>query len=761
MAGAVDQRRRDRLLDRIGRAAAPVVWLRGMAGSGKSRILRAFAEAGGRNEGWRLFDVEPHDQDDPRELVSTLRQGLAEGGRALIASRPSPVVQRTLLRSAAYGQILLIGDDELFFRPDELEGLGDGGALHAATAGWPLLVGPALEGRADEIRAVLPDFLAEEALPSAPHALAVALFAASDGPLPAGAAGELFGGLERLHPFLRSGPAGLEIASAWLVEAVGAVKARPNLWRRATASAIVRIHARHGDPERAIAALNAMGQSRMACSVYDQAGGPLLAFHRRDGDWPTLMAGFAPGFNQRKESLVLGQVWADLARGLPAMALGRLESSFPGLPVDLRAMRYSHRPMAILFRLLVEADTAGPVPAECVRSWGQLDALLDQDDPVARTLLARTVAVALAAAGEPAAAARPLRAWAEAHPIPAAPVLGDLVRLTLAHLAVTLGELASAREALASVPDEALARMIADLAAYEDGAEPAAIDGPGAAGFAPLSWPALSFDHMRRIACAACWAEGLAAALERLEDLAAGFRRRHAGADERALQVLRIRLFQLARRHAEAEAQIEALGSGAAGQAGAGEEALVRLRALVAQRRFNRAAAAASLERANAAARLPRARLTLGVLAAQAHFRAGEAPECRRQVVGVINTAMAGGQLGPLVEDAEFLEGPLGLVLASPAAHPRTVVEFAQGLARRLSRAPVTASHARDAAGLSRQEHRVLDHLSDGKSNKEIARALEISESTVKFHLRALFARFEVDSRNALIDAARARGVIR
>jgi Response regulator containing a CheY-like receiver domain and an HTH DNA-binding domain len=61
---------------------------------------------------------------------------------------------------------------------------------------------------------------------------------------------------------------------------------------------------------------------------------------------------------------------------------------------------------------------------------------------------------------------------------------------------------------------------------------------------------------------------------------------------------------------------------------------------------------------------------------------------------------------------------------------------------------------------LSQREIEVLKLMAQGKSNKEIAAALFISEGTVKSHGKSIFARMNVRSRAEAVAAASRRGLI-
>ena len=55
---------------------------------------------------------------------------------------------------------------------------------------------------------------------------------------------------------------------------------------------------------------------------------------------------------------------------------------------------------------------------------------------------------------------------------------------------------------------------------------------------------------------------------------------------------------------------------------------------------------------------------------------------------------------------------------------------------------------------LTKKEFAVLSSLSEGNANKVIARALDLSEPTVKFHLQNVYSKLGVNSRKLAIELA-------
>ena len=64
------------------------------------------------------------------------------------------------------------------------------------------------------------------------------------------------------------------------------------------------------------------------------------------------------------------------------------------------------------------------------------------------------------------------------------------------------------------------------------------------------------------------------------------------------------------------------------------------------------------------------------------------------------------------------------------------------------------------AEELTAREQQVLQHLSEGLSNKEIAAKMHISDHTVKFHVNAILAKLAVTSRTEAVVQAAKRGLV-
>jgi DNA-binding NarL/FixJ family response regulator len=69
-----------------------------------------------------------------------------------------------------------------------------------------------------------------------------------------------------------------------------------------------------------------------------------------------------------------------------------------------------------------------------------------------------------------------------------------------------------------------------------------------------------------------------------------------------------------------------------------------------------------------------------------------------------------------------------------------------------------SGSYPASISSLTERQREVLTHMSMGKSNKEIARSLRISESTVKVHVAAAFRLLGVHNRVGAVAALQSRG---
>ncbi|MBK5051671.1 LuxR family transcriptional regulator [Burkholderia sp. R-70006] len=210
---------------------------------------------------------------------------------------------------------------------------------------------------------------------------------------------------------------------------------------------------------------------------------------------------------------------------------------------------------------------------------------------------------------------------------------------------------------------------------------------------------------------------------------------------------------------AQREAQAANLDTSAQSTAGPGTDWRNREASALALARVQLAtgAAAAALSRLERGAdtleraglHLPALRLRLMVLVAK-----------RRATNGEISQSEVSEILAPLLQ-----HGLPGLLLeVGPAILP--VVQRPEGGLPPTVSAVITqlrgwqAHPVRPRAQFSVKETRVLTLLASGQSNKAIARALDVSENTVKFHLKQIFQKLGVDNRAAAISAALQHGIL-
>ncbi|MFY3383727.1 LuxR C-terminal-related transcriptional regulator [Paracidovorax sp. MALMAid1276] len=113
------------------------------------------------------------------------------------------------------------------------------------------------------------------------------------------------------------------------------------------------------------------------------------------------------------------------------------------------------------------------------------------------------------------------------------------------------------------------------------------------------------------------------------------------------------------------------------------------------------------------------------------------------------------GALGfiPKASSAEVMEHALRVVLAGDAYLPSHLLQDGDSFA------PAPAPPPRDAGlGLTERQQQVMQLMAQGQSNKQIARALNLTENTVKVHVTAILRELQVSSRAQAIVALFQRG---
>jgi DNA-binding NarL/FixJ family response regulator len=114
-----------------------------------------------------------------------------------------------------------------------------------------------------------------------------------------------------------------------------------------------------------------------------------------------------------------------------------------------------------------------------------------------------------------------------------------------------------------------------------------------------------------------------------------------------------------------------------------------------------------------------------------------------------IYQAVKAGAAGYLLKDARRGE-VLEAIRRVHAGEHRLPAELVSKLALRLTDEPLTE-----------REREVLALLAEGKSNRDIGIEIHVEETTVKSHLKSIFAKLHVSSRTEAVTAAIRRGLVR
>ncbi|HYD32025.1 MAG TPA: response regulator transcription factor [Azospirillaceae bacterium] len=132
------------------------------------------------------------------------------------------------------------------------------------------------------------------------------------------------------------------------------------------------------------------------------------------------------------------------------------------------------------------------------------------------------------------------------------------------------------------------------------------------------------------------------------------------------------------------------------------------------------------------------------------------ASDDRRNVLQAVNLGAAG--FIPKTSSSRVMLSALKLVLSGGVYLPPALLEQSlSGASGFDSAPPISAENA--ASFLTPRQREVLTLLGQGKSNKEIARVLQLAEGTVKLHVTAILKALNVNNRTRAVVAASQLGL--
>ena len=149
--------------------------------------------------------------------------------------------------------------------------------------------------------------------------------------------------------------------------------------------------------------------------------------------------------------------------------------------------------------------------------------------------------------------------------------------------------------------------------------------------------------------------------------------------------------------------------------------------------------------------------IDINILFAHALRATGKTAEAHACFNDAIDTAMFEGIVRPFIDKALFTVPLLNDARRNHIQPNRLRAQFLIAIGRGMAARRVDGTRTRP---LNAAELEVLRHVSQGYSNKEIARLIGISRNTIKYRLKSVFKKIRVESRREAVRVAQQRGLI-
>ncbi|PIP00211.1 helix-turn-helix transcriptional regulator [Pleomorphomonas carboxyditropha] len=778
--------RKRRLLRLVEARGEPVVLIEALAGMGKSRLLADFAAARGlpvRRDGQppgiagdlRLWDV-------PADAPAARLPDLAAGGRLVLAKRPATRLSG-LDRLAAFGAAYKLPEEALLYEARELVaafGERPGAEIALATGGWPLLIDTG--GRRSIDPVVLSRFIAEEILADLPAETLVRLAMMLAGRRVTGGAPPL--PLARLDASGAWEIGGRDIAEP-LADALVAEQGRriadPGL-RPAMAAASAEL----GFTTETILNMQRSGEFEAAERLLETEHGWYFLYFHGAIAFDAVLAGFPEEASLQSDTVALCRALQALKHGEVSLARRLLADRFGSATLDPGRVLADRGQYTVAFRsfrlvMLIYEDI--PLTDELLR----LAFAILADLPIEAHLLRGSIHNAILEfylrsrrfAEADDVAERALRHYRAA----GASLLAFYISLHLAIMRLMAGDAASAGEWAAeaerdiaslgfdSPHDQLLLKLLKGCVGYEEGSDEALIL------FLNRDLELFSHGEIWPTLIEFALQYGSQALSRRYSAIAARSfldRWRVYQVQNRQFQMMidsrEVTVMQNGNRWREAADRLaqlptpvtQAVASNARQLARLGHRdeiavALCWLRHMVFETptRPDLVDCLAAIE-ANLAL-TARQRIGVQIWNAYVLKRQRDLTRARAQLQATFETVARNGCIGSLSEEQVFLAD---LLANRRIADFLSALSEARQVLRRLRDFGLGNSGLGSRNGLSRQETKVLMMVTEGASNKFVAKMLQISEATVKFHLGNVYRKLGCRRRKEAIAAARALGLV-